>query len=309
MAGREHIFGQHRSARAPTAPAAGVPCDRGPGGRHRVASLGYGITENSQECAQSVGGLVRAVRRATSAPRRCTSTTTSTYGLPNGIAPEVTAMKEAGVDFISTCIDLNGMKTLAQELDRQGMDDVDPLPPQHLQPAVRGGERRPVRGRLRHRAVPAVRGRRRGDGRSTTFHEWMDETGGELTELAMVGWINADLAFQGLLAAGPEFDRAVGGRRHQPDDRLRRRRADQPHRLDPPARPPHRGRPPARLRAGVRRRWCRSSTARSRRSRRPDKPWLCWSNDDQDWSEPDATTSFDVTLADTRPAGDRESGS
>ena len=46
------------------------------------------------------------------------------YGLPNGIGPEVTAMKDAGVDFVSTCIDLNGMKTLAQELQRQGMDDV-----------------------------------------------------------------------------------------------------------------------------------------------------------------------------------------
>ena len=38
-------------------------------------------------------------------------------------------MKEAGVDFISTCIDLNGMKTLAQELDRQGMGDVTMLHP------------------------------------------------------------------------------------------------------------------------------------------------------------------------------------
>ncbi|GIT45792.1 MAG: hypothetical protein Ct9H300mP12_03770 [Acidimicrobiales bacterium] len=46
------------------------------------------------------------------------------YGLPNGIAPEVTQMKELGVDFISTCMDLNAMKTLAQELARQGMGDV-----------------------------------------------------------------------------------------------------------------------------------------------------------------------------------------
>ncbi len=39
------------------------------------------------------------------------------------------------------------------------------------------------------------------------FEEWMEETGAEVTELAMVGWINATLAFDGLLAAGPEFDR------------------------------------------------------------------------------------------------------
>ena len=45
------------------------------------------------------------------------------FGLPNGIGPEVTAMKNAGVDLIIGCIDLNGMKTLAQELKRQGMRD------------------------------------------------------------------------------------------------------------------------------------------------------------------------------------------
>ena len=39
------------------------------------------------------------------------------------------------------------------------------------------------------------------------YLHWMEETGAEPTELAMAGWINATLAFDGLLAAGPEFDR------------------------------------------------------------------------------------------------------
>ena len=43
---------------------------------------------------------------------------------------------------------------------------------------------------------------------SPTSSEWMDETGAEITEIAMIGWINADLAYQGLVAAGPQFDRA-----------------------------------------------------------------------------------------------------
>ena len=85
------------------------------------------------------------------------------FGLPNGIGPEVTAMKDAGVDFVSTCIDLNGMKTLAQELQRQGMDDVVLYHPNtyNQQFVTRG--RRPVRGRHRHGPVPTVRGHRRGD--------------------------------------------------------------------------------------------------------------------------------------------------
>lgn len=36
----------------------------------------------------------------------------------------------------------------------------------------------------------------------------MKKQGSEPTELAMVGWINATLAYEGLLAAGPKFDRA-----------------------------------------------------------------------------------------------------
>ena len=47
-----------------------------------------------------------------------------------------------------------------------------------------------------------------GDSGLADYIEWMEETGSEPTELALVGWINADLAYQGLVEAGPEFDRA-----------------------------------------------------------------------------------------------------
>src|SRR3546814_11323578 len=46
------------------------------------------------------------------------------YGLPNGIGPEVTAMKEAGVDYVITAFDQGGALALEQELERQGMSDV-----------------------------------------------------------------------------------------------------------------------------------------------------------------------------------------
>jgi hypothetical protein len=40
-----------------------------------------------------------------------------------------------------------------------------------------------------------------------TYKQWMDKTNAELSELSMYGWVNADLAYQGLKAAGPNFDR------------------------------------------------------------------------------------------------------
>ena len=128
------------------------------------------------------------------------------YGLPNGIAPEVTAMKEAGVDFIARCIDLNGMKTLAQELRAPGDGRRHLYHPNTYDQRFVEENADLFEGdyvTVQFRPFEA-------DAEGTpldTFQEWMDETGGEPTEQSMVGWINADLAFQGLLAAGPEFDR------------------------------------------------------------------------------------------------------
>ena len=38
-------------------------------------------------------------------------------------------MKANGVEFVTSCLDMNGMKVLADELDKQGMGDVVMLHP------------------------------------------------------------------------------------------------------------------------------------------------------------------------------------
>ncbi len=131
-------------------------------GAKHAAALGYGDQRELQGVRASAGRVLQALRRRQRRRASPTSNDHLAYGLPNGIGPEVTAMKQAGVDFISTCIDLNGMKTLAQELKRQGMDDVTLLPPEHLRPDLHRRGRHPLRGRLRRRAVPPLRVRRRG---------------------------------------------------------------------------------------------------------------------------------------------------
>ncbi|HEY6698192.1 MAG TPA: hypothetical protein VIZ67_08205, partial [Acidimicrobiales bacterium] len=122
MAGREHIFG-HIQGPCSGCPGRVVPWMVGQAAAHRVATLGYGITETSRECAHGAADSFETYGSDVDAEAVYVKDDLA-YGLPNGIAPEVTAMKDAGVDFISSCIDLNGMKTLAQELHRQGMDDV-----------------------------------------------------------------------------------------------------------------------------------------------------------------------------------------
>jgi len=40
------------------------------------------------------------------------------------------------------------------------------------------------------------------------YRTWMRKRGAEETEISVVGWINADLAYRGIEAAGPDFTRA-----------------------------------------------------------------------------------------------------
>jgi hypothetical protein len=118
----------------------------------------------------------------------------------------------------------------------------------------------------------------------------MEKQGTTLSELAMVGWINADLAFQGLLAAGPEFDRQsvidatnqltafdAGGlinpvdwtRQHTPptpEDRVTNGNAQECLAV-------------VQVEAGT---FVPVSE--------PDKPFLCWPNDTTEWSEPTPTS-------------------
>ena len=175
-------------------------------GAKHVASLGYGISENSKICARTVADSVKLYASDIGADVAYVNDKLD-FGLSNGIGPEVTAMKKAGVDFVSTCIDLNGMKTLAQELKRQGMENVTLYHPNTYNQkfvAEAGGIFEGDFVDVQFLPFESdTTGTALGD-----FQKWMRLDGSDLTELAMVGWINATLAFDGLLSAGPKFDRA-----------------------------------------------------------------------------------------------------
>jgi hypothetical protein len=290
--GREHIFPSLAVICADCTGRA-VPYAVKTVGAHKVASLGYGVTENSKICAQSVADSIERYSDDVDAEMAYLNDDLD-YGLPSGIGPEVTAMKEAGVDFISTCLDLNAMKTIAQELDRQGMQDVVLYHPntynqQFVQEAGDLFEGDIVT--VQFRPFEADEGDGAGVESMQDFRQWMEETGSELSELAMVGWINADLAFQGLLAAGPEFDRdKVTDATNQMTD------FDAGGLINPinwttQHEPPTQGDPThdyaqecsvlLRIEGGE---FVPVESAA--------EPWACWPNDTDEWSEPVAT-SFD----------------
>jgi ABC-type branched-subunit amino acid transport system substrate-binding protein len=204
MAGKDSIFGYTGvlctdcTSRAPIYAGTLVHATK-------VATLGYGISPNSKDCADGSAASVEKYSADTGQTVGYTNNNLD-FGLPNGIGPEVTAMKDAGVDYIIGCLDLNGMKTLAQELARQGMGDVPMYHPNTYDAAFVKEA-----GDLFEGDIVSVTFRPfeadAGDSQLADFTEWMDKAGNQPSELALVGWVNADLAYQGLVAAGPDFSR------------------------------------------------------------------------------------------------------
>ena len=208
---RENIFSNFVIG-CPTCTQRGLPWLVSQAGGTRVASLGYGISANSQVCAKAFADSIDRY-----GPELGIATATDfgvegvkddmAYGLPNGVGPEVTQMVDAGVDFIVTCMDLNAMLTLAQELERQGVRDQIKM----LHPNSYDAEFVAEAGSLFDGDYVLVLFAAFEYGLdsdlSDAYHQWVAANDGPVAEQTMVGWINADLFVTGLLEAGPSFDR------------------------------------------------------------------------------------------------------
>jgi hypothetical protein len=176
-------------------------------GATKVGSIGYGVSQASKDC---VAGHVEAFAKWGPAVgiEHVYANSELPFGMANGLGPEVTAMKDAGVDFVITCVDSNGALTLAQELKRQGMTDVHiTLPQGYGEPQFVADNADLLEGDIMgvffhpFEADP-------GNTMLPIFSEWVNKLGYPINDYVMEGWLNADLAVTGLLAAGPQFDRA-----------------------------------------------------------------------------------------------------
>jgi branched-chain amino acid transport system substrate-binding protein len=176
------------------------------GGGTKIASIGFGVSQASKDCVNRAeseflrwgpdAGL-EFVYKNDDLP----------FGFPNGLGPEVTAMKEAGVDYVTTCIDQNSVLVLAQELERQGMSDVKIQLPQGysdtefvstnaslLEGDIMGVPYRPLE------AEPTVG--------TEEMIAAFEASGIQINDYAIQGYLGAKLAVAGIIAAGPQFDRA-----------------------------------------------------------------------------------------------------
>jgi hypothetical protein len=253
----------------------------------QVASLGYGVSQNSKDCSDAQIASVEMYSEFTG-QQVAYQNNELAFGLPNGIAPEVTAMREAGVDFIMACIDLNGMRTVAAELERQGMGDVPMLHSNTYDTQFVADAEGLFDGDLvsvQFRPFEAAPG----ESGLADFLEWMDATGSEVTEISMVGWVDAELAYQSLVAAGPEFDRAsviaatnamtafTADGMVNPIDWTRQHE------------PPTQDDPTTHGYATECVSYVRIVDGAFELVGDPDAPFFCWSNASRDWAEPEST--------------------
>jgi hypothetical protein len=171
----------------------------------KIAALGYGIAQPSKDCVASIDASVKKYADRTGQSMAYVNDHLD-YGLPNGIGPEVSAMKDAGVDFVETCFDLNGVKSLEQEMRRQGMDAVPVLHNDSYNAAFVKEAGDLFEGDIVQTSFRPFEANPAGS-ELDAFKQYMDKTGQQLSEPAMEGWINADLAYAGIKAAGPSFTR------------------------------------------------------------------------------------------------------
>jgi branched-chain amino acid transport system substrate-binding protein len=168
-------------------------------GAKKVGVLAYNV-QQSEECLTGVNASFKKY------PVADIVFTDNSLGF--GVADlsaQVARMKDEGVEFIATCMDINGVFTLAKEMDKQNLDAVQSLPQGYDEDfmAANGryfeGDYVGVRfTAFEHDPQPPA---------MKKYLEWMDKTGKKPGELSMHGWISATQFVTGLKLTGPEFDR------------------------------------------------------------------------------------------------------
>jgi ABC-type branched-subunit amino acid transport system substrate-binding protein len=132
------------------------------------------------------------------------STKSLSFGVTD-MSADVKKMIDANVDFVTTCMDSNGVLTLAKEMRQQGLNAIQYLPNGYdhdfmdanagfFEGSIVLAQEAPLETTPRFKALQ-------------DYVTWMDKGGYKKTENAAIGWVNADMFVTGLRAAGPDFTR------------------------------------------------------------------------------------------------------
>jgi branched-chain amino acid transport system substrate-binding protein len=169
---------------------------------HKIGLLAYAVPQSS-DCAEGVKAGFDMYGDQADAEVAYVDKSLA-YGVAD-LSVQVSKMKDAGVDLVTTCMDTNGVVTLAREIRKQRLDAVQYLPNGYDHDFVaefgdlfEGSYVRTdfVQWEVDDKPPGLER-----------YLEWIEKQGVEPSENSISAWINADLFVAGLRAAGPDFDR------------------------------------------------------------------------------------------------------
>jgi ABC-type branched-subunit amino acid transport system substrate-binding protein len=201
---RLNLYGQTGSYLGFTDASPVIPWEAEQAHAHKVGVLAYGVPQ-SAECAQGVKNSFDKYGKAADATVVYNNQTLS-FGDKN-LAVEVGAMKAKGVDFVTTCMDTNGVVTLATEMDKQGLEAKQAMPDAYNSTflAQYGDlfDGSFVRTDFATFELPPAQQ----PAGLKNFLKWMKDAGKTPDENSASAWVNADTFVAGLKAAGPNFTR------------------------------------------------------------------------------------------------------
>ena len=169
-------------------------------GAKKVAVVGYGVSQESKLCAAGIRDSFKKFPTAQVA----FFDDSLPFGVPD-LSSQVASMKKGGVDFVTTCMDLNGVFTLAKEMAKQGLKAVQYLPNGYDSDFMAANGQFFEGDYVVTQFVAFEQTPR--NKQISDFFRWIGRTGGKPDELSMSGWILADEFVTGLRKAGPAFSR------------------------------------------------------------------------------------------------------
>jgi branched-chain amino acid transport system substrate-binding protein len=198
-AGPPNLFGEKGSFLCFTCPYQLAPWFAKQVKATKVGVLSYQDPQ-SADCAK---GLRAAFEKYPSAKIGFFDTSLS-FGVTD-LSGDVSQMRDNGVDLVTTCMDNNGTLTLAKEMKKQELDAVQYLQNSYNHKFIQENAAFFEGSYVSTFFTPfEVKPRPKG---LKDFQKWMKKGDFEQNENSLAGWINADLFYKGLKAAGPEFTR------------------------------------------------------------------------------------------------------
>ena len=169
-------------------------------GLKNVAVMAYTVPQSAQ-CAT---GMIAGFRKF--GFNVVFSDTSIPITLAN-ISSDADQMKSKNVQFVGTCMDIKGNAMIAQALQRAGVPNAKFYAPQGYDPQTLKKYGSQINGFYfginfipfeTPNATPGMK----------LFTQQMKKLGKPINEQALSGWINADLLYKGIKAAGPNFTQA-----------------------------------------------------------------------------------------------------